>query len=326
MKKTLILCLIVFAVNTIYAQSEKVELKLSLRDGNVISGTSTSIKTVLLVTDFGKLEIPIKNVSSIDFGITPDVTSKTKVENLIKQMADPTEEKRQAAYDELVKMSINTISVLSDYIYGENYQMSEYTDYSPENALSEMKSLYGVDESYNNKDIINIDYEYNIGGEYAIKSISLKTEFGELNIPKEKIKNVEVSYFDALNGDKTFKLRASKHISGNENDGWLSTGIKVKSGQKINISAFGEITLESLSGNKYTPDGNTSTEYENDYSSTYPTYGNVVYRIGEEGESIKAGSKYSGTAKASGIIYLSIYETVFNASNTGFYSVKVSVK
>ncbi len=326
MKKTLILCLIVFAVNTIYAQSEKVELKLSLRDGNVISGTSTSIKTVLLVTDFGKLEIPIKNVSSIDFGITPDVTSKTKVENLIKQMADPTEEKRQAAYDELVKMSINTIPVLSDYIYGENYQISEYTDYSPENALSEMKSLYGVDESYNDKDIINIDYEYNIGGEYAIKSISLKTEFGELNIPKEKIKNVEVSYFDALNGDKTFKLIASKHISGNENDGWLSTGIKVKSGQKINISAFGEITLESLSGNKYTPDGNTSTEYENDYSSTYPTYGNVVYRIGEEGESIKAGSKYSGTAKASGIIYLSIYETVFNASNTGFYSVKVSVK
>jgi len=326
MKKALILWVIILTALTIHAQNEKIELKLSLRDGNVITGSSSSIKNVLLVTDFGKLEIPIKNISSIEFGITPDITNKTKVENLVKQMADPTEEKRQAAYDELIKMSVNTISVLNDYIYGENYQSSEYTDYSPEAALNEMKSNYGVDESYNDKDIITIDYEYIIGGLYSIKSISLKTEFGELNIPKEKIKNVEVSYYDESNGDKSFKLIASKHISGNEEGGWLNTGIKVKAGQKINITAYGEITLESLSGNKYTPDGNTTSDYESDYENTYPTYGNVVYRIGEEGEPVKAGSKYNGTAKMSGNIYLSIYETVYNSSNTGFYNVKVSVK
>ncbi|NTW32602.1 MAG: hypothetical protein HGB12_08265 [Bacteroidetes bacterium] len=309
-----------------FAQKGKIELKLNLRDGNIISGTSESISTVTLNTDFGKLDIPIKNVSAIQFGITPDISSKSKIVNLIKQMNDPTPEKRQAAYEELVKMSINTIPVINDYIYGSEYQTGEFTDYTPEAALTEMKGTYNLDEGFNNKDVVSIDYEYTIGGTFNLKSISLKTEFGLLDVPKEKIKNVEISYFDEQSGDKSYKLLASKHISGNDNGGWLNTGVKVKTGQKIAINATGEITLESLSGNKYTPDGNATSDVESTNESSYPTYGNVVYKIGESGEMIKAGSKYSGKAKDSGTLFLSIYETVYNSANTGTYSVKVSLK
>jgi hypothetical protein len=326
MKKVIILIAFIIAGFSLHAQKEKIELKLTLRDGNVITGTSNSITSVTLNTDYGKLDIPIKNVSTIVFGITPDESNKTKVINLIKQMGDAAEEKRQAAYDELVKMSINTIPVISDYIYGTEYQASEFTDYTPEAALSEMQSTYGVEDSYSDKDVVTIDYEYTMGGTFALKTIALKTDYGDLNVPKEKIKEAEVSYYDESTGDKSFKLLANKHISGNEDGGWLNTGIKVKSGQKITINASGEITLESLSGNKYTPDGNTTSDYESDNSSTYPTYGNVVYKIGESGEAIKAGSKYNGKAEESGTLFLSIYETVYNSSNTGSYSVKVSVK
>jgi len=330
MKKIILLLAFVIVGFCLQAQKEKIELKLTLRDGNVISGTSSSITSVSLNTDFGKLEIPIKNVSALDFGITPDNSNKEKIINLIKQMADPTVEKRQAAYDELVKMSINTIPVISNYIYGEVYQQSEYTDYTPEAALSEMKNTYGVDETYTDKDIVSINYEYTIGGIFSIKTISLKTEYGDLSIPKEKIKKVEISCYDETNGDKTFKLMASKNISSNTDGGWLNTGIKVKTGQKININASGEIILASLSGNKYNPDGSatssSSSEYGTTTSSTYPTYGNVVYKIGDTGEVIKAGSKYNGMAKDSGTLFLSIYETVYNSTNSGSYSVKLSLK
>ena len=327
MKKTIVILAFVIAGFTVYSQKEKIELKLSLRDGNVISGTSTSITNVSLNTDYGKLDIPVKNVSSLEFGITSDNANKGKIINLIKQMNDPAEEKRQAAYNELVKMSIGSIPVISDYICGSEYQSSEFTDYTPDGALSEMKSTYGVDDGYKDKDVVTIDYEYTMGGTFALKTISLNTEYGILEIPKEKIKEVDVSYYDEKSGDKAFKVIASKHITGNKDGGWLNTGIKVKKGQRININASGEVTLESLSGNKYTPDGNTSSsDYESEYSSTYPSYGNLVYKIGEDGETIKAGSKYTGTIKESGTLFLSIYETVFNASNTGSYSVKVSVK
>lgn len=329
MKKIFVLvaCSIAFLSLNAQNSKEKVELKLSLRDGNVISGTSGSISTVSLNTAYGKLDVPIKNVSSITFGITPDEGNKSKVINLVKQLNDATEEKRAAAYNELVKLPIGVIPVLSDYLFSSDYTESEYTDYTADAALSDLKSTYSVD-SYNEKDIITIDYEYVMGGTFAIKTISLKTEYGILEVPKEKIIDVEVTYLDSESGDKSFKLMASKHISSNDNGGWLNTGIKVKSGQKINITASGEVTLESLSGNKYTPDGNkTDTyDYESDYESDYPSYGNVVYKIGEDGDTHKGGSKYNGTAKESGVIYLSIYETVFNAENSGSYNVKITVK
>ena len=327
MKKIFILLALIISGISLFAQKEKLELKLNLRDGNIITGTSASISRVSLNTDFGKLDIPIKNVSAIQFGITPDNSSKDKIINLIKQMNDPAPEKRKVVYDELVKMSIYTIPIINDYIYGNEYQAGEFTDYTPEAALKEMMNSYNIDESFNDKDVVSIDYEYTIGGTFNLKSISLKTEFGMLEVPKEKIKNIDITYFDEQSGDKSYKLLASKHISGNENGGWLNTGVKVKTGQKISINATGEVTLESLSGNKYTPDGSTSSDNESNYEkSTYPTYGNIVYKIGESGEMIKAGSKYIGSAKSSGVLFLSIYETVYNSANTGTYTVKVSLK
>ena len=156
----------------------------------------------------------------------------------------------------------------------------------------------------------------------------------------EKLKHIDVLYTPTGDGsDRSFVLLGSKHISANANGGWFKTGIMLKQGQKLNISASGEISFASLSNNKYKPDGKvtgaststTDVDYgEGDYSygsgSTYPTYGNVVYKIGESGTVMKAGAKFNGNVQSSGMLFLSVYETVYNASNTGSYSVKVSVK
>ena len=50
------------------AQQKPVELKLNLLDGNVITGTS-SMDDVQLVTNYGKLVIPVANVSTSKVGI-----------------------------------------------------------------------------------------------------------------------------------------------------------------------------------------------------------------------------------------------------------------
>ena len=55
---------------SMFAQKQ-VEVNLKLRDGSIVSGTS-SISDISLVTDFGKLIIPTKNVSSIKVGIPGD--------------------------------------------------------------------------------------------------------------------------------------------------------------------------------------------------------------------------------------------------------------
>jgi hypothetical protein len=203
--------------------------------------------------------------------------------------------------------------------------------------LLELQSKYNVTDGFSSKDVIAIDYEYSMGGKYEFSKIDLKTEYGTLSIPKEKIKHIDVLYTgDGAGDDLTFKLLATKHISSNTNGGWLKTGIMVKNGQKLTITANGEVTFASLSGSKYKPDGSivgstttTTDSYEGDYNygSTYPTYGNVVYKIGENSTQVlKAGAKFSGTVQSSGMLYISIYETVYNAANAGSYTVKISLK
>lgn len=328
MKNILIFALIIS--NWCFAQN-KTEFTLTLKDGNIVTGT-TKVSNVVLTTDYGKLDVPIKNVTSIELGVKPDGSQKDNITNLAKQLLNSNEEMRSKAYSSLVALSMGSIPVLEEIIFSGTYEPSNFTDFTLSNALNELKATHGVGNNYKTKDVVMIDYEYNMGGVYEFSSIELKTEYGTLTIPREKIQKIDVMYFDDnSNASKSFKLMASTHISSNTNGGWLKTGIMVKPGQTIFISATGEITLASLSGNKYKPDGSTknamSLEYVESYDkSTYPAYGNVVFKIGETGISTKAGANYNGKATQSGMLYLSIHESVYNATNTGFYTVNASVK
>ncbi len=334
MKKIIGVIVISFFALGLKAQND-VELKLTLRDGNVVSGTS-KMASISLNTAYGKLEIPIKNVTALDLGIASDKTTNEKVANLIKQLSNSNEQMRKTAFDELVKMDIKAVSAISDFIYSAKYEPSTYTDYTADAALNELQSKYNVESAISDKDVVSIDYEYTMGGTYDFAKIDLKTEYGTLSIPKEKIKHIDVMYSgDSGSGDMTFKLLATKHISSNTAGGWLKTGIMLKQGQKFSINATGEVTFASLSGSKYKPDGSISgstapiNDYEGDYNtgSTYPAYGNVVYKIGETStQTLKAGAKFNGSATTTGMLFISIYETVYNASNTGSYTVKISLK
>ncbi len=329
MKYILIFTLIIS--NWCLAQS-KTEFTLTLKDGNIVTGT-TKVSKVALKTSYGQLDVPIQNVTSIELGIHPDNTQKTNITNLAKQLLNSDVEMRSKAYAALTVLSQGAIPVLEEVIATGTYEPSNFSDFTLSNALNELKAVHGISSNYKTNDVVMIDYEYNMGGIYEFSNIELKTEYGTLTIPREKIQKIDVSYYDGdTNGSKSFKLMASTHISSNTNGGWLKTGIMVRAGQTINITASGEVTLASLSGNKYKPDGSTKNATSDNFvdsyntTSTYPTYGNVVYKIGEIGASTRAGASLHAKATQSGMLFISIHETVFNASNAGFYNVSVSVK
>ncbi len=328
MKKIFVLIVALFSLSfLVTAENGKIELKLYLRDGSVITGTSKSVKEVQLKTDYGALSIPVKNVNTIVFGIYANESQKKNIENLLGQLIAGEGEQQKAAYDELLEQNVNSLPVIRDYIYSEEYVYDESRGlYSPESVYDYLKAKHGVNEPFNEKDVISMDMAYEMGGYFNIKDINIETEYGKLVIPKIEIEKIEVFYDDLSGSGKMFQLLASKHIQANNDGGWLNTGIKVKAGQKIIIMASGEVMLKSLSNKSYTPDGQKGSKHSYSSSYTYPQYGNLVYRIGESGQMTRAGSKYKGIAKRSGTLYLSIYETVFNKSNTGTYTVRVNVK
>lgn len=327
MKKVLVI--IIFNVFVLALYSQKTEFTLTLKDGNVVTGEA-KVSSLLLTTDFGKLTIPIKNVTSIELGLHRDDSKKFEVINLAKQLLNSSEEMRSKAYSSLVALNPSSIPVLEDIIYEGTYEPSSFNDYTLSSALNELKVMHNVSSHYKTKDVAFIDYEYNMGGKYEFNEIELKTEYGTLKIPREKIEKIDVMYFDAnSDGMKSFKLFAATHISSNQNGGWLKTGVMVKNGQNIKITANGEVTLASLSNNTYKPDGASksisATDFNAPINSSNLSYGNVVFKIGDNGVQTKAGANYTGRANATGMLYISIYETVYNASNSGFYIAKIKV-
>lgn len=317
----------VFYFSISFAQ-KPAEVSVKLRDGSNVTGT-TSLADINLVTDYGKLVIPVKSVNSIQVGIPFDKAISDKAISFLKQLNNSSDDIKKGAYDELVKLGIKAIPAITNFTTDVKNQ-TEYTgDYTPDNALAEIKATNFVDDATSDKDIVSIDNQYTMGGIYEFNKLDVKTEYGSLSIPKEKIKTIDISYInESGTNDLSFKLVASKNISGNNNGGWLKTGIMLKSGQKFSIISTGEVSLASLSNQKYHPGGSATetSDYVSD-ATTYPTYGNVVYKIGEQSTTpLRAGAKFNGTSASAGMLYLSIYETVFNAANTGSYSVKVILK
>lgn len=336
----LLICSISILLSGLLFSQKPVDVKLNLRDGSSISG-STVMSDVNLKTKYGQLVIPIKNISSLEVGLGDDKATADKANVYLKVLnSNSTEELKKAAYSDLVKLGIKAIPAIIAFQEDSKNMTEEamVSDYSIDQALSELKNTYHVSDATRMEDVVFIEDDLKMSGSYDFVKLDVKTEYGNLSIPKEKIKSIEVLYSMQAEGNEiVLKLMASKHISGNQNGGWLKTGITLKAGQKFSITASGEVTLASLSNQKYKPDGSyvaaNGTSYpstvSDDYGtgSTYPTYGNVVYKIGETSyDALRAGAKFSGSAKTSGMLLISIYETVYNASNTGSYTVKISLK
>ncbi len=320
MKKILFIASL-FATTLTFAQKD-VDVKLYLRDGNILSG-KTKISSVEFQSDYGKITVPIKDLNEIELGIVPDEKQKSTVIAKLKTLASADEKTAENIFDEMIKMPIGVIPIIDDYTFSEEYNPDAYnSSYTPENILSELKAKYNVSSGYTNDDVVNFGNDYRIGGVYNFSSMSMTTEYGNLNIPREKIEKIESQYVDPNAQDMRFRLQATKNISSNADGGWLKTNITLKTGQHFSITSTGEIVLASLSNEKYNPDGKVGTAPT---EGTYPNYGNVVYKIGDAGTAMKAGSSFSGVAESGGMLYISIYETVYNSANTGSYSVRIKL-
>jgi hypothetical protein len=307
------------------SKNNKASLCIKLRNGNVMSGLS-ALNTVSLTTHYGLLNIPIKDLVLLEFGIIASDKTKQKVAAYVDLLQSGNEADCQQTYKSLCSVEMSGIPVLESYLDKDN---CAYPEYGVEAAYNHVKSTYGVEE-YISEDIISLQGEYRFPGVLDVTVLEIETEFGTLTIPREKVVSVEVLPDpNAENSNRNFKLEANQHISANVNGGWLKTNIKLNKGQKFSIEGKGEIVMASLSNQAhkpngaYMPPGGTWTAGNDHDINALPIFGNLVYRIGEAGGMLKAGTKVATTANAAGVLYLSIYETVFNVANSGHYNVKV---
>jgi len=100
MKKQFVLLFLIF-ISTIFLNSQTskdVDCKLLLRDGNNIIG-KTNISSINFLTDYGKLEIPIANITSVKFGIVVDKSVEKTITDLINGLNNQDETIRKDSYE-----------------------------------------------------------------------------------------------------------------------------------------------------------------------------------------------------------------------------------
>lgn len=323
MKKTLSVLLICITA-TFFAQKNS-DVTLYFSDGSILNGNA-KMNDINLTASYGKVTVKLKNISSIEFGLGKDESIKGDVTKQIQLLTTLSDEKAiNGAKDNISKYGVKAIFYLDEYLNGANATNTDRVQQVLDDILSSNNLT-----SYHFEDIINLSNGDRISGYLDFNAVEFKNDFLSAKISTDKIKSMDVFYTESTNGQSFFSVKAAKYISSNNNGGWLSTGIKVNKGQTIELTAKGEIILASLDNKKYLPDGYVSGEQppatDANPDVTYFNYGTLLFKIGSNGKMMRAGSNMKYIANASGIIYLSIYETVYSDKNTGAYNVVISVK
>ena len=306
-----------------------VQLTVKLKNGDVITGKSVLSK-ITVTTAYGSLTIPVEKISNIKLGIPSDHTKDGAVLPDLSKLLTANENEAKIIYERLTGYGTSILSTVLTYTQNPFYKTSDNEKYTIEQLMDDLMKKANINSTADINDAVTFDGLNYIEGSIAFSDIVVQAEYGNLTFRRDKIENLDISTIEDVtaNPDGSYKLKANYHISGNDNNkGWLNTGVKVKSGDKFSINANGKIILKSLSGGTYVPDGYSSGTKDGAYTDDLVIkYGAVVYKTGEFGEVKQAGSKFEGIANEEGIIYVSIYETVFDKTNSGSYNVKVTKK
>lgn len=327
MKKLILLLAAVIILSN--ANAANVQLTVKLKNGDVVTGKSVLPK-VTINTAYGNLTIPIEKVSNIKLGIVADHTKDGAVTPDLNRLQNANETDAKVIYERLKSYGPSILSTVVTFTQNPFYKFSDNDVYNIEQLIDDLMKAGNVNYLQDINDAVTFDGLNYLEGSIAFGDIVLQSDYGNLSFRRDKIESLDISIIEqpVTNPDGSFKLKANYHISGNDNNkGWLNSGVKVKTGDKFSILANGKIVLKSLSGGSYVPDGYSGGTKDGAYTDDAALkYGALVYKIGENGEVKQAGSKFEGVANQEGYIYVSIYETVYDKTNVGSYSVKVMKK
>lgn len=312
-----------FCINILVKAQEQVELSLHLKNGDIVTGVS-QLEKISFQTDFGTLSLPIDKVNSIKIGLNDARFDKGNLLKLLDEVEYGSAKEKETAFDKVVKMDEGAIPFIRAFMEsatgGPAYTT---TDINTAVLYEVMLAKYKVSRNYSINDILTYNNTNKVEGNYNFDVLTVATTYGNISIERNDIDFIDVKIIDGggFSNKNVFKVFANENISGNKDESWFNTQILVKKGDKLSISATGEVVLASLSGNTYTPDGgvNGAVGKKDDKLN----YGQLVYKIGLSGKTQYAGDNFNGYAEKTGVVYLAIYETVYNSANTGYYNVAV---
>jgi hypothetical protein len=301
-------------------------------------------KSIDITTRYGKLSVPVDEIRSIQLGLRiPDDAAK-RIEAAVAGLGSQEFAKREAAGAELLELRELAYPAMQKAAHSTDAEVSRRARQLIK-TLTETVTAEKLHVPHHDT-IAALDFT--IVGQIEARALKARTPyFGETSL-----KLAEVRALRWAGSEHETKVAVDAGRYGGPQETWLDTGIKVRAGAGLQITASGTVDLRPGDPGTATvgPDGLTMRMARGMggfggaagglgggrggrgarggvmamAAPTTQTPGALLGRIGEFGEVFVVGSTYLGTAAEDGKLFLRIVASPANGQSSGSYDVRVT--
>ena len=278
-------------------------IRMNLLDGSIITG-ELSVDQITVETEFGPLTVPVESLRSIVPGLDSSTDMAAKIEKQIEDLGSDDYQTRETAHKDLVKWGPRIRGELARYADDDNAERKRHVTEILKEFEEIAEDFDEFEDGQPQRQWIRGDTivtsEFTIVGRVAQNSFDVASKYGTLTVKLADIRSA-----DRPTSSKS-EVRRTINVEGNSlaQRSFKSSGIRVEAGDKIVVTAEGQVIMSPWGSNQSTtPDGAQNFGWY--IPNEIPT-GALVARIGNSGKIFKVGSRHSFTATKSGTLNFAV--------------------
>jgi hypothetical protein len=284
-------------------------IRFHLWNGLIIGGDLV-VDHIDVETEFGSLKVPIRKIQRFYPGLDSFPEMQQKIEGLVEGLGDKNFEIRERSHNELVAMGPLLAREIHRFDDGGSVERKKHLG----EIKRKIEELVLQENSADNQitPLIRGDKietgQFSIVGKVLQNDFQLKSKYGDM-----RVLLADIQMADRTFNQVTVDVRKNVTIDGMDFfPTGTSTKIRVKQGDKINITANG--TVNWINWNSSCgPEGMTDKGQFLGHQS-----GTLLARIGNTGDYIRIGAQGSFIAATSGELFLGIAIADNYGRNSGY--------
>lgn len=298
---------VLFAFAQPPAGAPAVPADLHFHDGSILR-VALEEPNVTVQTRYGKLTVPLAEVRRIDLGLHFPAGAEAKIRQAVSSLSSTLHRDREHATRELTAAGPLAYAVLKD-AKPEDLEARQRIAA----VMQTIRANHG-DGRLNAPAADMVHADFAISGRILEPSLKAASpHIGSLTLKLSDLRTIVVG------GDKETELTidAATHGSGGK---WLETDIALTAGQRLLVTADGQVDLWPQGPGQYmsTPKGYTTAGKDSTFMA-----GSLIGKIGEGRAAFLIADRHEAKAAVDGKLYLQIVASPWNNASTGSYRVRL---
>ena len=284
-----------------------------------------------IATAYGKLNVPVKDVRAIEFGLHFPEGMESTIELAVKALGASDYREREKADKALIELAPFSYPAVLEASRAKELEVSK-------RAKEILQKLVAKHPKKDLKVMVEdrvVTQNFTIVGRILTTTVKAKTEyFGEQELNLSKMRTLRA--FGGVSLDVEVALDAGKYANQGQ---WFDTGFQIDGRTQIVITAAGLIDVWPQQGGQFMsgPAGFQQTRNgggPGGFAKGGRKVGNnlngqahggmLLGKIGEDGEFFMIGDRYEGTPEGDGKLFLHIGPSQWNCQCIGTYDVKIN--